>query len=720
MEDRNFEKLAAEAASGLSKDQELYLDVKQELESHLEETAERFSREGHDAEESSELAKRAFGSPLDVAAELLAANRRRMRFRALVRLVLGTLIIPVAILAAVYIGTARSQSSQSMMMSVSAAQGPNVALPGPPFASKLFARPSATDPMWTLLTHGSDQPEKLRDYWLRHRNEPGSKMFYAYYALMLSVPSTSRNRPEHPKYLHALREGELVEPENAFYNMLLAEYYLKRGLREKPAKAKEPLTYELADRRAFDLGVREVLKAAKKPYLRTYQPEIARLKINAMPPPVLMEDYVQRHVVLSAELFPHLAAYREVARRTVGSARVLHSQGDRAKAEAVMDTWRPLTKFIVKAEHDNFIHQMVALAVGKILTQQGATAYRELGADDKARDAEVTHEKLVAITESQKEHRDDPQTKAFLRNHAPVLVAILAPLFANAKMPTVEEMKSGRMHEHVMAEEAAAGILTTVLFLMLLAAVFQAMIWFVRLRRAGSAVILLLPPAKVMAKSILLGAVLPMLIYSVYTRIPVIGGREFALTSYMCPRFVLEMFITAVVVLWLPIRFLRGYVRRRCIELDIPVPDARSERRISRRGWGAMAAAVVVGSAALFIADKGSPLVTTAGILLAILLVVAALWQTVRSRGEYGLYFGTLTRSIAPVYAIVIILLSVVVMPLQMRSEADLLRHDQLMYGYIHDHSSKTAGFTRLESEASQVYQQMILKALEPNRQVSD
>jgi hypothetical protein len=104
VDDQPFDKLAEQAASGLKGDRELYLDVKQELRSHLEEKAEKFANEGHAEDESAELAKKSFGSPLDVAADILDANKRRMKLRALFRLAFGALVVPVAILLALHLG----------------------------------------------------------------------------------------------------------------------------------------------------------------------------------------------------------------------------------------------------------------------------------------------------------------------------------------------------------------------------------------------------------------------------------------------------------------------------------------------------------------------------------------------------------------------------------------------------------------------------------------
>ena len=76
MDETSFDALAAEAAAGLKGDRELYLEIKTELQTHLEDKAAHFARAGHDEAESITLAKKSFGSPLDMAAELLRGQSR--------------------------------------------------------------------------------------------------------------------------------------------------------------------------------------------------------------------------------------------------------------------------------------------------------------------------------------------------------------------------------------------------------------------------------------------------------------------------------------------------------------------------------------------------------------------------------------------------------------------------------------------------------------------
>ena len=96
---------------GLRSDPEIRLDIRKELQSHLEEKIAEETAQGHSNEESLELALKTFGSPVEVADGLAAANRRRMNFRARMRLLAGALLIPAVIICAFFsLGMASSFS----------------------------------------------------------------------------------------------------------------------------------------------------------------------------------------------------------------------------------------------------------------------------------------------------------------------------------------------------------------------------------------------------------------------------------------------------------------------------------------------------------------------------------------------------------------------------------------------------------------------------------
>lgn len=99
----DIETLADNATEGLRGDPELRLDVRQELISHLQETAEACRAEGHSDAESTAFAIKAFGPATDIAADLASANVTRMRLRGLARLAARMVLVPLSLAVAVWV-----------------------------------------------------------------------------------------------------------------------------------------------------------------------------------------------------------------------------------------------------------------------------------------------------------------------------------------------------------------------------------------------------------------------------------------------------------------------------------------------------------------------------------------------------------------------------------------------------------------------------------------
>lgn len=102
--DERITQFVEDVTGGLAADRELRLDVQHELTDHLERTAEAFREEGMDDAASTAQALKVFGAPVEIAGELLEANKRRMHWRALLRLALQAVAIPAAIIVAVLLG----------------------------------------------------------------------------------------------------------------------------------------------------------------------------------------------------------------------------------------------------------------------------------------------------------------------------------------------------------------------------------------------------------------------------------------------------------------------------------------------------------------------------------------------------------------------------------------------------------------------------------------
>ncbi|HEY3378854.1 MAG TPA: hypothetical protein VGL77_15320 [Armatimonadota bacterium] len=651
MSEPSFDQLAAEAAAGLKGDQELYRDVTEELRGHLEDKSAYFTRQGHDAAESVALSKKAFGSPLDVAAELLEANRSRLKLRAALRLAFGLLIVPLAILLALYVGYGRMARLQRIFAWTSSiTEGwQSFKLPTLPFMDAPIKEPYVSEQ--GVLQQPDDFPREapaLRRYWESHRNREDSKEYFAYYALFAWPPNEAD-----------MRLGEQLEPQNALYRLWLAEDALTRGISVQDNKHKEHgkrCTDVVLDRKALAAGIAELQAAVTKPHLRTYQMQILRKRLNAMPRPMFTEDYFQRIAVDASELFPHMARYRDLSRKIPASARVLLAEGHRAEAEAVMDTWKPLMRLLLQDNANCLIQVLTVQACGLTLAEEGEEVYAQLGAHAKAREAHGVLVRLMQLREKRHGHSDN-EYEAFrklLDQHGSILSRIMFPVFGGIDHtnPSAEEVMPSRMHEHVLFEETTVGMLLLGLMLALVGALLQGAWWLYRLRRAAAIPLLLMPPAREIMRALLYGIALPMLVYWLYSRAPIIGGREYG-WSYLWWRFSAEQLFVLGIAFWLPAHLMRLFIRRRCTELDIDMPAAKVEAGINRKvGAGILSAVILLAIVSSISSDISTPFFKTSGICMAVALLIIAACYARKQRNAYGLYFGTLARSLAPVYAL--------------------------------------------------------------------
>jgi len=705
MQEPSFEKLAADAAAGLRADQEVYRDVTQELHSFLEDKADRFRREGHDEAESVGLAKKAFGSPLEVASELLNANRGRLRLRALLRIGFNALIIPLAILMALYVGygrAARVQNASAMLI------GGGAKLPTLPFLGTKAVLDAKHAGLLRLPVGTTGNAPRLRQFWEAHRDDLDGYKYYAYYALYASG--------DEAQYARDMREGERIEPDNALYNVLLAEYYLNRGVQARSDSKKKPFD-DILDRRLFNFGIVELHKAVKKPYLRTYHLDIVRLRLNALPRPLLTEDYLNRISMTSAELFPYYARYRNLARKISAGARSLNEEGQTHDAEAVMDAGESYAILLARDEDTVLIGALVSTAVASIVTKDGAEFYGQIGAQTKARQAQALYSKLRNFSGNWKASRhNNPAFTKMLKRHGSNLSSVIFPVFGGVVPITEGELTPGRMQEHALIEGFGLEFLQLLLALLLVGTVMQGIIWHYRLRGAVSAPLLLMPPAREILRILWWGVALPILIYAVYSRLPIIGGRQYG-WGYLGWRFGAELLVLGFLVLWLPARMINRYVRRRCDDLEIPLPPAHEEAAVSRMVRGMLIGAIVLAVIVMALPSDRTPLVLKfIGILLALALIVTGARYAAAKRREFGLYYGTLARSMAPLYAFAIILLTLTAQPWLLYREATWLHRDTVLLGYLANSNSGPTACTSIETRVTQDYSRKLLQVLDRKR----
>ncbi len=706
MEDRPFEDLIEQSAAGLKVDPEIYLEAKRELRSHLNEKQERFEREGHTPEESTELARKWFCSPMDVAAELLSANRNRMKLRSLVRLAFNAVIVPLVIVAALYVGYGRAARGQAMVSSFNPGMV-ETRMPTGPF----FRVPPTPDIVRVVGSKAT--AADIRSYYDAHRSDPDAYIFYAHYAANLDSRQVNGE-----DYVRALRFGESLEPKNALYNMLLTHYYLERGIVAGTDKGRfngQLGTDDILDREAMDQGIAEWRKATRKPYLRTHLREVVRKALEATAPPVFWEDYPEYRQLSFAGAFRLYPLERDLTRKLPGCARILLSEGHRQEGKRLMDSCRVLPSLILK-DSDTIIDGLVVLALETIIARQSSEFYQKLGDKQTAAKLQAAEERLRAV--KTRSRSSAPGTYGQLApQYGSYLSAIMGDIFSNVEV-TKEELTPGRMADYAFFQGKVTEVFLAVLVALLIGTTAQGIVWLRRLRRAAAVPLLLLPPTRVLVRAIGLGVVLPIAIYGLYIQLPSISGREYSLAYHqMYLRFGAELGILAITVLSIPALITRRYIRQRCAALAIEIPTPREEAGVGWSFRSSMVAAVALGigiglAPGRIVSSDLQGLFITYGIMAGLLVAWIAVERAGRRRKDNGLYYGTMARSMATVYAFTILLIVIIVQPLALRSETSWARKDAVSYGYLADRSVSPASGSLMEARYVQKLRSEIQKAL--------
>jgi len=757
------------ATEGLAGDAELRLDVRAELATHIEEKREELGAKGHNDNEALDLALKSFGPATDLAAELVEANRRRMKLRALARVTIRAGAVPAAVVVALLICVPTALRHQRWVWDYVGMAGSiassDVGGTRPSWIGLLFPAPTWGYPFDEFADRAVDglPPEhaflfrgdgsratpaaRQRAIWEAH---PESKVYYGNYATHLCAEDVDLDFFE-----REVRRGEELDPGNGRYNYLLAGTMLERASKwETPAAGgRGELKLVVEDRELLDRAMAELLKAGAKPYARTYWRHMVEERLALLPPARSVEEHGARTTVVASVLMRDLALRRSLARVVPHYARLLAAEGRREEATEILGAWYPM---LAKAAEDSYtlIELLAICGVADMVADKFPGGYEQLGDHEKA---EETRRRARMIAEPIIRRRADrgrstrpmPQNRELWRrggSYAAMLTPALFPGFTDP--PDDASLAPGRGLEQVVLEQSTLSlVLTALLVLMLgawvvsersrpapvllfrsweaaarvlglgvllpLLAFYVALRWiglaggggshghpWLRLvaellallllgaliaskrwrtaREASSPPILLLPSWRTAARILGLGVLLPLLTFYVYTRLSGLAGRECSV-YHLWPRFLLELVLLTVTILAATISAARRAIRERCGSLGVPVPE-RTGRDYRAVLWIALGALW-----ATCLALRGEYTATPAAIGATLVIAFAigygiALFVRLRFGPErHALYYGTLARSLVPVFAAAAILVAAVAHPYLARSEAGLVRVDPFM-----------------------------------------
>jgi len=648
MDDRTTQ-FVDDATAGLRHDPELRLDVRKELLTHLEQTTEDCRAEG--CEDAEEQARKTFGSPLELAGELVSGNARRMKLRALARLALQALVVPAAIVLALWLG----YGGLVRLQRIPRVFGPvfnDFDMPPVPFAQALDRYAEVRLSPFDAGTQ--DQADFRERYHALLAAHPHDRRYYAY----VMVDFTGFSIVSEAE----LRQGMQLDPDNALYPYLLSRKYLQSAFTEKSGpKSYDPIRqvsvdYDVKNRQVLEQAMQEIRQGLSKPYLKDYKEEVINDKMLELPPPADCAAYYEQSARVYAELCPQYAAYRSVARAIPMYAELLIREGRTDEALALLSQWKQLPQQMMQDSH-GLLGVLVANASTRILGEQTAAIYEYLGKDTLAAQ---TRTELAALTAPVNRYMSRKAvtgneimegTNIFAGRAGWVQSRLGDRSLVDANNRAV--LAPQRVMGYKMLEEFALSLLLVVLALIIIGLAIAQFVLFFRLRSAKSVPILLLPGWRQLARILLLGVLLPLAVYAGYSLLP-IAGRGVSVEQHLA-RFTVEMVVLCGLLIGLPWLLTVRFIRRRCVQLDVPVPP---------RGAG-------------------------------------------RRDPQYRLYAGTVARSLIPVYALALLAVVLVCRPALQYQERAAYRQDRLFF--VHKGETRP----RLEAQVTVRLRGEVLQAAE-------
>ncbi|MEI8244749.1 MAG: permease prefix domain 1-containing protein [Lentisphaerota bacterium] len=685
---------------GLRSDPEIRLDIRRELQSHLEEKIAEETAQGHSNEESLELALKTFGSPVEVADGLAAANRRRMNFRARMRLLAGALLIPAVIICA-FFSLNITYSFMNMTHSIDHVGKSLLDNSGKIFSFDIFRRYT---PEQQLILYGDpDKKTRIEQQKAIWEKFPDNKIYAANYIISLISLGNSKDCD----FIAEIGRAGKIDPDNALYNYLAAGILLQDacsevGLPREDKKAKQQYRFELKDRVLLEKAMHEYLAGVKKKYCNSYTADLLKQRLQIMGEANSLTGQFEQMVLGAGTLLPQLSNYRNIGRYMPEYANILIKEGRKQEALQYLNTWKQFFQH-VNSDGNWFIGVLITTAIASIDAEKLPPLYNKLGMAETAKTVTLETELLSIPVREWKESKREKKTIPYSRGG--ILTGMLLP--ALGRECTSEELAPERYAEYVLCQKITLSLINFILITWMICAIGAALYWRFR---SGARLLLLSPPPLTVLKILGLGVVLPCVVYFVLSQIEPLSGYDYGLAANGA-RFVAQM---ALLLLLIPaiVLILSGrYVTARCRELGVETPPPSGKiQKISVITGLVVLVFAAFAPLSMTTPQKLSPtaiILLIAGIILAVLVMLRiAQWAAVLFNGKkYSVYYGATARTVMLTFALAVLVLTCFFRPILDWREAEFIREDKIMFG-------SAESFTKVEGEVVRDLKNAINQAL--------
>jgi hypothetical protein len=673
-EPHRFDDIVDAATDAIRADAELRLDIAHELRAHLDDTYDALRREGENDAEALEGAKRAFGDPAEVAKEILRANLKRMRLRAVIKWAFRLTLLPAtAVVVLLLIGYLLVSGSADMA---------RLALTGTGEAFGGFAQEGPVRFLGDYLDKQAlrdDWSEEERALWETKSTEMGEMVERYperpdYFALHM-LWEIDRHRPweSAPDSLSweeataLLDRGETLDPDNALYDYVRAWMLFRQAgaevdddeslslPRPEPMSAWSPYTLSYENRELVERAVEVFRAAAGKPDYDSYAFDVGLRRLNLRRTPKSFREELRKLSIVAGLLLPDLAIIRGSARSVCAYAWQLAREGRKPEALELLDAVQA-TAVKQGANSDMLIELLGAAAIEEMALGTEA-AIRGLEGDRLRESDWWTHSEQMYAARNDEARMFRP---ADLRDRGTLLVNLLAPSGLRRNM---ELLRRWRMLDRVLLERAAFTAALHVGLLIVVPFILLSLYYHVAGRNVEERGAYFFPPTARDVAALLLAAAVPVALYWLYTHL-VPGTTVDYNIAYAPVRNLMEFIAAGVVTFGGAILLVRALLRRRLRRKGLDVP-ARGlmERNVF------MAGAVFMLIVAVIFAfnwqgegwRKGAPGRIALGLfcLPPLLWLLLARLRLQTRFGEHPVYFRTMQRSFVPYFLVFLLLFAV-------------------------------------------------------------
>ena len=557
----------------------------------------------------------------------------------------------------------------------------------------------------------------LLSTYKRTKKTKQAKILYANYAISLDTtspdfndnlesqaPSLTDSITENINYPKILKEGEKIDPNNSLYNVLLAYYYLNNEYISDKNIHKDTKS-QLVDKQLFDLGIKEIIKASQKPAFSTYKKDLNNQRLSILPEIRNTDEYYHASAIAFPG-FPGHSRLREFARRTDNAMKALIASG---RKEETLIIAKSASNIIANMASDcnSFVDILVNQAISSIILRSARDTFKICGREDLAKQTQskVTALKLIS-KDIQKDYKSGLDEVEDFEN----------PAYSFRNYAKSEELKPAAYVSFISKEKLKYTVIWLVVAIGLIWTILKAFYWHIATRRDEKKAELLLLSANAYIRIFSLGFLLPTACYFAISRIIMASSWEKITLNHLMTFNILAA-IYGLCIYLIPVFMVGREVRRISIANGIEVPQVKAERVQKLKTYSI----ALIYAIALFAAYKTSIAIKIAenkegALLIGLALVTIfglGLWMLIsliKERANHKSFFGTLCKTLVPIYTVLSLLLSIVIWPYLTNTETKFIKQDKVVF--IHKEQN-LGGINMLEHRMVEKYKKQIIEVLE-------